>query len=261
MYQQTGTATIIKKPNYYRQYSAKLKDMTAHIKKQRNMPALPPKAAKLPEIKQCDILPLIQNLSPAKLASNTKPVEVSKKKKQHASPLQIGYLSTKLARIRSNFEIQTKWRAQIDHLNDNQPLREYTLSRKLADFKSVNQLVAFFKNCMATEVARSQTELAWAIFVWIAHNIDYDMEGYASRKFNYLSPDSVLKSGRAVCSGYSSLFAHLCMHNRIQCLNVSGYAKQALNVGFKRHGGESGSAIQGKENDHAWNAIKLNGNW
>jgi hypothetical protein len=61
----------------------------------------------------------------------------------------------------------------------------------------------------------------------------------------------VLRSGKALCNGFSMLFAHLCDLAGVQVEIIAGYAKG--------YGYEEGQKF--KEPNHAWNAINLEGSW
>jgi transglutaminase/protease-like cytokinesis protein 3 len=89
--------------------------------------------------------------------------------------------------------------------------------------------------------------MAWALFAWITHNVDYDVEGLRDNTYKYVSPDSVLKSGKAKCGGYANLFGALCSHTKVKWLELVGKSKSAQE-GFSDLG-------------HAWNAIQIDGKW
>ena len=129
---------------------------------------------------------------------------------------------------------------------------KYALSKKRKDFKNMDELVSFFK-AASNSVATKAIDLAWCIFVWIAHNIRYDGIGFRDKIYNYTTVESVLESGLAVCSGYANLYQYLCEKNGIECLVVAGFAK-----GF---GYKLGQSFVEKKTDHAWNAIRLNEKW
>jgi transglutaminase-like putative cysteine protease len=56
----------------------------------------------------------------------------------------------------------------------------------------------------------SKSELNFAllrvIFRWVAHNIEYDVDSFFGGRMNASgsSPETVLKTGKAVCEGVSS---------------------------------------------------------
>ena len=58
-----------------------------------------------------------------------------------------------------------------------------------------------------------------AIFIWVAHNIEYKWGSYGS------DPDKILKRKKAVCEGYASLLTSLCTSAGIECRTINGFAK------------------------------------
>lgn len=97
-------------------------------------------------------------------------------------------------------------------------------------------------------LCQSDSGKARAFFSWIAYNIKYDMDEY-----NTLTPDIdkqdaqvVMKSRKAVCQGYSNLFAELCKLSALECVVVSGHIRE--------DGRYSPSS-------HAWNAVKIGSQW
>ena len=69
-----------------------------------------------------------------------------------------------------------------------------------------------------------------AVFVWIAHHIDYDQELYsnpAKLRQSDQSPLGVLLTRRAVCAGYAGLFQDCCLRLGINCVTIGGFSKGA----------------------------------
>jgi hypothetical protein len=97
-------------------------------------------------------------------------------------------------------------------------------------------------------VDKSQIDRAWIIFYWISQNIRYDTEAYFSNQIGAQNADNVLQSRKAVCDGYSSLYAELCNRTGLKCRKVSGYSK-----GF----GFNTRQTKFDETDHAWNILTL----
>lgn len=96
-----------------------------------------------------------------------------------------------------------------------------------------------------TDNLDSDHEKFRAIFRWIAENIKYS---YSNRTCD---PDKVIKKGKAVCSGYSSLLQAMCESVGLESMIITGYSKTAvsdINKGLTK-------------TDHAWNAIKLYDKW
>ncbi len=91
-----------------------------------------------------------------------------------------------------------------------------------------------------------------AIFTWISYHIAYDTEALKNSKKRITDPKGVLRKKRTVCAGYSKLFQQMCFSVGLECEIISGWAR-----GSKR---EIGKEL-GKKTTHAWNAIKLDGQW
>ncbi|XP_032997776.1 kyphoscoliosis peptidase-like [Lacerta agilis] len=100
--------------------------------------------------------------------------------------------------------------------------------------------------------AHSDLEKVRAIWVWICHHIEYDVEGYHNLDKVSCEAADVLQSGKGICAGYAGLFEEMCSIAGIQCKKLSGYSK-----GF---GYKPGQVFKG-ESDHAWNAVHLDGRW
>lgn len=101
-------------------------------------------------------------------------------------------------------------------------------------------------------VADTEWEKTRAIWFWITHNISYDTTAYFGKTKAAYSPEEVLVAGRSVCSGYAGLFLELGTRMGLEVIKVSGYAKG--------YGYDSGKSDPGGAN-HAWNAIRIDGQW
>lgn len=89
-----------------------------------------------------------------------------------------------------------------------------------------------------------------AIYDWITSNIQYNrafrrrIEGDTTLT---QEPDYVVVSKKAVCIGYSKLVKEMCGNAGIQAVIVDGFVKN------------EGHFVENEE--HAWNAVKINNNW
>ncbi|KAL0969525.1 hypothetical protein UPYG_G00228390 [Umbra pygmaea] len=99
--------------------------------------------------------------------------------------------------------------------------------------------------------ARTDLEKVRAIWVWLCHNIEYDITGYLGQTQKLCSPEEVIAAGRGLCCGYSSLCTDMCSVVGIECQEVSGYSK---GIGHR-----PGQSLQGVKSDHLWNAVWLEG--
>lgn len=90
-----------------------------------------------------------------------------------------------------------------------------------------------------------------AIFSWIAYHIEYDTRALRLGKSSDAAPLEVVQKGRAVCHGYSNLFAALSKAVNIDAYVISGFSKG--------YGFEDRKKLE--KADHAWNAVLLNNQW
>lgn len=104
---------------------------------------------------------------------------------------------------------------------------------------------------MLTKDLSNDYDKVRAIYVWIASNIEYDMLAYYHDRNEGQGINQVLRSGKALCSGYSLLFQYFCQLASVEAVIIEGYAK---GYGYKK-----GDSF--KESNHAWNAVNIYGSW
>ncbi|XP_069488350.1 kyphoscoliosis peptidase-like [Ambystoma mexicanum] len=104
-----------------------------------------------------------------------------------------------------------------------------------------------------TQGTQSDLEKLRALWTWLCHNIQYDVDGFFGVSEKLFEPEDVLRVGRGVCSGYAGLFKEMCREIELPCQEVSGYSRGA---GYRQ-----GQSCQQKKSDHMWNAIKLEDEW
>lgn len=103
----------------------------------------------------------------------------------------------------------------------------------------------------------SATDKARAIFVWLHHNVDYDVHTFFSGNCSGSTPERTITSGLAVCEGYASLFAALALKAGLECIVVGGHGK-----GYGHSALQPGDPIPPFKSNHAWNAVRIdNGEW
>nr|XP_057933736.1 kyphoscoliosis peptidase isoform X2 [Doryrhamphus excisus] len=102
-----------------------------------------------------------------------------------------------------------------------------------------------------TKVSRTDLEKVRAIWVWLCHNIEYDVSGFLGHSERMTSPEEVIATGRGVCCGYSSLCADMLVG--IECQEVAGHSK---GIGYRQ-----GQSFKNVKSDHLWNAVLLGGHW
>jgi transglutaminase/protease-like cytokinesis protein 3 len=101
-----------------------------------------------------------------------------------------------------------------------------------------------------TAPATNDREKARAIYRWITHNIAYDDTSYFSGNFKVMNKEDAFKTRRAVCDGYAGLFKRLGEAAGLEVEDISGYSK-----------GYSYTVAQTDTINHAWNAVKIDGQW
>jgi len=110
---------------------------------------------------------------------------------------------------------------------------------------------------------------ARAAFAWIAMNIEYQTKGVNKLqkiRFSYTSEEDLqaqkdkfrrelaqktIRSRKALCEGYATLFQEICSLLNIECIIITGTAKRFVS--------EIGNS--NLPSNHAWNAVKINGKW
>uniref|UniRef100_A0A8C9S389 Kyphoscoliosis peptidase n=1 Tax=Scleropages formosus TaxID=113540 RepID=A0A8C9S389_SCLFO len=144
------------------------------------------------------------------------------------------------------------------------PWDESNLKSMLIDLNKFKQLDAYASkvtarsnvNALVQDLLKgtnSDMEKLRSIWMWVTHHIAYDVQGFHNPSQRSSSYDDVLRTGKAVCAGYSSLFQQMCRYLAgIECEVVSGHSK-----GFQY---KPGMRFTGDGN-HAWNAVRLDGKW
>ncbi|XP_072529681.1 kyphoscoliosis peptidase-like [Salminus brasiliensis] len=118
-------------------------------------------------------------------------------------------------------------------------------SKKIFSVQTIAQTI--------TEGASTDLERLRAIWIWLCHNIEYDVKGYLGLTEKVCSPERVIETGRGVCCGYSSVCLQMCKEVGIECREVGGHGK---GIGYRQ-----GQSYQNTKSSHMWNAVSLEGHW
>lgn len=131
---------------------------------------------------------------------------------------------------------------------NNEFIDSYALAAPYSVENDLDSLAFYLTYPFQTDRAKAR-----AIFRWIASNIEYDWESLQSGAYirNSMEAKDVLKSRSTVCEGYSNLFKELANRAGLESEKIIGYAKG--------YGYNPDQALGGV--DHAWNAIKIGGEW
>lgn len=117
--------------------------------------------------------------------------------------------------------------------------------KRVHDVKTIAQSI--------TQGARTELERLRAVWVWLCHNIEYDVSGFLGRSEKLSSLEEVIAAGRGVCCGYSNLCSEMCREVGIECQEVPGHSK---GVGYRQ-----GQSLREVKSDHLWNVVLLGGQW
>lgn len=91
---------------------------------------------------------------------------------------------------------------------------------------------------------------------WVCNYIYYDLDSFNSPETPPYAAEEVVRSRKAVCLGYATLYAALCRSVGIPCNVVSGYA---LGVGDDT--AWTDATIVTDVQNHAWNEAYVDGRW
>jgi Transglutaminase-like superfamily len=78
---------------------------------------------------------------------------------------------------------------------------------------------------IVTKKFKEKTDKARAIFFWITQNIAYDLKAGKQGNTDKNNSTFVLKSRKAIASGYATLFQDMCSAANIRCLTIDGFIK------------------------------------
>lgn len=114
------------------------------------------------------------------------------------------------------------------------------LSRK--DRKLLNAAKETLEECITPDM--SDYEKEEALYIWLSRNVRYDTSHNNSRGAPRTSyePYGPLINRKGVCLGYATAFQLLMNMAGVECITVTGASNLMMN-------------------NHAWNMVKLNGEW
>ncbi len=102
------------------------------------------------------------------------------------------------------------------------------------------------RNCATTQ---SKVD---SLYAWVINNIDYDYEEATSDNPLYgMSSKEILKKKETVCFGYADLLIEMLDYQGIKAMRIEGYTRDY----------DPDYEYVLASSDHAWVAIKINGEW
>lgn len=111
---------------------------------------------------------------------------------------------------------------------------------------SIQSLAAWLSKQASNDLEKTRL-----IFAWVATHVSYDDTGFNTGNYSDVEAEGVLRNRVAVCQGYSNLFCELAKAAGLEAVVVTGYAK-----GISYRPGSRFSST-----NHAWNAVKIDGEW
>ncbi|XP_040191447.1 kyphoscoliosis peptidase-like [Rana temporaria] len=131
------------------------------------------------------------------------------------------------------------------HIDDHViSMSNQTTLEKLSVQEIVHKITVTSRNCL---------EKLRAIWIWLCHNISYDIEGFLGRSPKLYRVEDVLESRKGVCAGYAGLCKAMCREIGIQCLEITGFSRGAEN--------SNNDSFHRTKSNHMWNAVELAGQW
>ncbi len=88
---------------------------------------------------------------------------------------------------------------------------------------------------------------------WVAENIDYDVDSYLAGGSPESSWQATLTRRKAFCQGYAELFQKMCQVAGVPCEVIPGYGRG--------YGFAIGQTENVRQENHAWNAVKIGERW
>lgn len=110
--------------------------------------------------------------------------------------------------------------------------------------KNTNLIASYITANFSTDSDKSR-----AIFIWVASNIQYDIDNLFAINFYEKLEDKIAKplsTRKGICENYASLFTDICLKSGLQSFVIEGYTKQN---GFTDY------------IPHAWSAALIDNSW
>jgi hypothetical protein len=112
--------------------------------------------------------------------------------------------------------------------------------------QSLVKLAAYLAKPCKTDIEKTR-----AIYRWVTDRIAYDFDAFRRGTGRDDKAEAVLTNRRAVCEGYSNLFADLCSRMGVKAVKIAGFGK---GFGYRPRTTFS-------RTNHAWNAVQIDGKW
>ena len=96
-----------------------------------------------------------------------------------------------------------------------------------------------------------EVKMVYAIYRWIASNIQFDTWAYHHPRQANHTPSAALNTRKGTEEGYANLFQTMCDMARVHCVKIAGHAKAFP---------ETIGKLDDRDK-HIWNAVKIKNTW
>lgn len=114
--------------------------------------------------------------------------------------------------------------AQKAKVNDFSTIDKKALQLPDLLTKTTDQIAGYIKSNFSSEKEKSR-----AIFIWVASNIQYDIDNMFAINFYEKKEEKIskpLRTRKGICENYASLFTDICLKSGLKSFVVEGYTKQ-----------------------------------
>lgn len=134
--------------------------------------------------------------------------------------------------------------AQKSTVNEFSTIDKKALQIPKSLTKTTELIASYINTNFSTDIDKSR-----AIYIWVASNIQYDIENMYAINFYEKKEEKIakpLRTRKGICENYASLFTDICQKAGLKSFVIEGYTKQN---GFTDY------------IPHAWSATLIDGHW
>ncbi|MGV3539652.1 MAG: transglutaminase domain-containing protein [Rufibacter sp.] len=139
-------------------------------------------------------------------------------------------------------------KAQYLEAFDYRAIDKFAMKAPDSHRKSVVGLTNYLVKPYETEVEKVRS-----IYAWIVYTLNYDHALARMKDPTQRSIQNTLSTKKAICGGYANLVKAMCDIAGIECVVIAGYTR--------RYNFEATRKKRFTWSEHAWNAVKIEGEW
>ncbi|XP_069476308.1 kyphoscoliosis peptidase-like [Ambystoma mexicanum] len=160
-------------------------------------------------------------------------------------------------------KLEQKWVHKLRTVKEAYPWDKSSLKSLEIDMKKFKKLDAYATKVdvkgneeklveVLLKEAHTDLEKVRAIWIWICHHIEYDLERYHNKEEALRIQTDMMQKRKAMCGGYSRLLLQMCSAAKVKCMLIPGNGRG--------HSFRKGQTLSGESN-HAWNVVYLDERW